>query len=317
MMNRRNERRTAGYYGRLVGLVAGVFAIIQVLIAHAAVQGEQGAYDSYQLAISRFSHSQPTDFTLFIPNMLNILVVTYGAMLFCGFITVVLSWYAGRLTAQAIGRHARGAGAGTAVWWVSSLIWLVASVVGVLLTHTDGTIASMLAPLISWLLNNATADTYFLPWTVGLLVTQIVLASLFCWWVCALAGYMGASSARLIAPANTYMPPFPGMAPGMVPGMAGGAPGYPGGYPGAYPGSYLAPGAWPPPPPAGARPFFPPQSPGNMPTSASQASPTSAGTTGASGASPSAPSPSNMGTSSAIPYPPPPTHYMPQPGDDR
>ena len=252
MNDRKNDRRTAAYYGRMVGLVAGLFAVIQVLIAHAAVQGEQGAYDSYQLAINRFSHSQPTDFTLFIPNVLNILVVTYAAMLFCGFITVVLSWYAGRLAAQAIGRHARGAGVGTTVWWVSSLIWLVASVVGVFLTHTDGTIASMLAPLASWLLNNATSDTYFLPWTIGLLVTQIVLASLFCWWVCAIAGYMGASSARLVAPANTYLPPVPGMAPGMAAAMPG--------YPGGYPGGYLAPGAWPPPPPpTGAYPFSRPR----------------------------------------------------------
>ncbi|MEO7003303.1 MAG: hypothetical protein ABI068_15930 [Ktedonobacterales bacterium] len=292
-----NERKAAGYYGRMVGLVAGLFAVVQVLIAHAAVQGEQGAYDSYQLAIARFSHSQPTDFTLFIPNMLNILIVTYAAMLFCGFITVVLSWYAGRLAAQAIGRHARGASAGTAVWWVSSLIWLVASIAGVFITHTDGTIASMLAPLISWLANNASADTYFLPWTLALLVVQIILASLFCWWVCAVAGYMGASSAPLVAPAYTYMPPpFPGMAPGMYPGMV-----FRAGAPPAYPGGYLAPGAWPSPPPTGAYPFLPPQAPGSGNTSSARA-PGNTANTGTT---------ANTGSSGAVSYPPPPTHYMP------
>jgi hypothetical protein len=251
------ERNAPRIYGVRVGLVSGLFALGQVLLSVAAAHGAEAAVRSMQKAIDMLLSGGIADPTLLIGPLVPMLVATYLAMLLAGLLCVWFAAQAGRMAAIAQGRRAGGARAGMWVWLVSSVIWIVASIIATLITNSDGTLSGVFA---------GTYTPARLGQELLLLLGQELLAALFCLGFCALAGAQGARSASLVAPN-----PFPAAAP---PALAG----YPS--PGVYPYAPYQYPRYPPPTYPQASPGYPagwtsptPQPGPGAPTSGPQAYP--------------------------------------------
>lgn len=276
-----SDQNASRVYGVRVGLVAGLFSIGQVGLSLAAAHGSEASLRAIQQAFTVLASNGIADPTVLIPALLPMLLITYLSMAGIGLMTILFAGHAGRLAALAQGRHAGGASAGMWTWLVSTGIWLLASIVGAAITHTDGTISGIFT-------GNFTAQ--FLPQQIFFLLIQEIIAALIGLGFCALAGSMGANNAHLVAP-QPVAPPmafpprgYPPYHPYPYPYAPQGMPGYPPAYP-VYPGY--------PPAPAGAYPYpQQPQQPQPYAPSMPYAPPVSAQQT--------------------IPYPPPPSFYMPQ-----
>jgi len=263
-----DERKAPGYYGMRIGLLSGAFSILQVLIAAAALNAARAAVSAYYDAgVSAYNSTDTkigaialinpsTALTQPIPT----LTAEFGGLLFTtilstvvlGIVTLVFAWYAGRLTAMAIGRHKGGASAGSTVWWVSSLIWIVASLVSAAITSPNNLIdipTSYISATYGYGFN-----TNFFP--LGFITLLILdgLVALIGWGLCAAAGAMGASTAPRDVSVATFAPGMMGAPLGMPPMALAGyppAPNYPPlGFP-QYPPQAFAPppaGVYPPPP---------------------------------------------------------------------
>lgn len=271
-----DERKAPGYYGMRIGLISGLFSILQVLVAAAALDGARADVSSYYtagypLGILAIIIINPDGTIQRISDEISGLIFkTTLSTVALGVVTLVLAWYAGRLTAVAIGRHARGASAGSTVWWVSSLIWIVASLVGAAVTSPSGNLIDIPTSFFSARAGLGFNTNFFPLGFITLLVLDGLVA-LIGWGLCAAAGAMGASSAPRDASAPTLAPGMLAMAPmGMQPMALAGyppAPGYPmpQGFPpaGAYPPPARMPQMYGP-PPAGMYPpppgyYIPPQ----------------------------------------------------------
>ena len=216
-----NGQATARYYGRLLGMLSGLFALLQVLVSASSALANQRALDALQRSIAPpYLGSIPTDFD----SVVSVLVVTYLSAAIAGTIMMGFAWYAGRITARSIGRRQFGARAGlwVAVW--SGLIWLALALVATLLTHADGTLTGVLT---------SSRGTSKLAAQVILLTLENGLAALIGLGLGALAGLIGARTAP-VAPAAPRLPLSPPYGSYLA------IPGYP-----------VLPGYWPPaaPPP--------------------------------------------------------------------
>ncbi len=301
-----SERNAPRVYGLRVGLVSGLFSIAQVAISVAAAHGSEAQLRAMQLALAILSSGGIADPTVLIRPLVPMLAVTYLSMIGIGLLTLWFAAQAGRLAAIDQGRHAGGATAGMWVWLVSTLVWMVASVVATVVTNSDGTISGVFT---------GTFTSSLLPQELLYLLLQEIAAALVSLGFCAMAGARGARYAPMIAPnalptgmtTPTGFPP-----PGMYPHAPYGPypmPGYPmypayppqPGYPPQqaqqpYPGYPGYPGY-----PAG--PWGPP--PTQMPQPAPQPAP-----------QPTSQPPTDqmrrMSMAGPLPYPPPPSFYAPQ-----
>lgn len=293
-----SEQNAPRVYGVRVGLVSGLFSIGQVLLSVAAARGSEAPLRAIQNAFDLLAGGGLVDPTLVAPALLPMLLSTYLAMLVGGLLTLWFAARAGRLAAIAQGRRAGGAAAGMWVWLVSSGIWLLASIVATVITNSDGTLSGVFFGTFS-------PDS--LPQELIFLLLQEIVAALVCLGFCALAGAQGARNAP-VPPSQAPLAPWPGPM-GYPQQSPQGAYGYgPYGY-----APYHAPGypAYPPQPsqPYGtypAYPGYPPTSWGAPPTATPGATPPS----GQPAATP--PAPPTATPLSSVPYPPPPSHYMPQ-----
>lgn len=291
-----SEQNAPRAYGVRVGLVSGLFAIGQVLLSVAAARGSEAPLRAIQQTFDVLSGGGLADPTLLAPALLPMLLSTYLSILVGGLLTLWFAARAGRLTAIAQGRRAGGAAAGMWVWLVSTGIWLLASVVATVITNSDGTVSGVFFGTFS----SATLSQELI-----FLLLQEIVAALVCLGFCALTGAQGARNAP-VEHDQTPLAPWPGL------------PGYP--QPGAYGygpygyAPYHAPGypVYPPQPgqPYGsfpAYPGYPPAGWGVAPNTAPNAAPPS----GQPAESP-APPPTPAQIATPLPYPPPPSHYVPQ-----
>ncbi len=283
-----DEKTAPGYYGRIVGVISGVFSILQVLISAAALNGAAATVESYYV--------NKTDGILRIANMGTLILSTVLSAILLGCVTLVFAWFAGRLSAIAIGARKGGASAGLSVWWVSSLIWIIFSM-GAAAIDPHNLIDALTSGAITLASSGAQYNANFFPLGFFTLLIIDVLGALVCLGLCAAAGALGASTApidRLSARAPNAMPTLAGYAAPMPP--VGYYPNYPmPGAPSPYQAYSPTPGVYPPPPAYYAQQQQrPQQSPGAMPPAAQTPS---AGAT-ANGASAS-PTSSTSSTSSA------------------
>lgn len=209
-----NEQATARYYGRMLGILSGLFALLQVLVSVSAVLANQGA-------IAALQHSASPPYLGTIPSDLNgvviVLVATYGSALLGGLLMIGFAWYAGRLTALSLDRRVAG---GTAGFWValwSGVIWLIVSLVAALLTHADGTVSGVFTSSPGRALSVV---------QVVLLLVQNGVAALIGLGLGSLAGLIGTRSVRV---SPDTQPRFPVVTP-----------------PAVYPQQAYPPGAYPP-----------------------------------------------------------------------
>ncbi|HEX6543211.1 MAG TPA: hypothetical protein VF040_15755 [Ktedonobacterales bacterium] len=244
-----NNRPAVQSIGWNLGILSGLFAVLQVMISTSSARANIASIESMRLSLDRLQTGGGNPVPL-VGSLLPVVLVTYTSIVVTGVVSLILSWYAGRLTAYVQGRRDGGAGAGFRVALLSGSIWIVFSVIVSLTLHADGTITGVLT---------STRDGSSLPAQLtGLLVQEIVLAGiglgLGAW-----AGYLGAGSARL----PSDMPG--GGSPAMPTAFYGMSPAHPqvAGYPvyhtnGSYP---LPTPPYPYPAPAGS----PQASPGNPP----------------------------------------------------
>jgi hypothetical protein len=252
-----DERKAPGYYGMRVGLISGLFSILQVLFAAAALNGARAAVSAYytigypigELAIINVNGSIPT----LTDQIGGLLFKTVLSTVVMGVVTLVFAWYAGRLTATAIGRHKGGASAGSSVWWVSSLIWIVASLIGAAATSPGGNLIDIPTSFFSAVGGHGFNTNFFPLGFIALLVLDGLVA-LIGWGFCAAAGAMGASTAPRDANAMAFAPGMLAAPLGMPPMALAGYPPMPGypqpqGYPPYPPHAFGPPaGVYPPPP---------------------------------------------------------------------
>lgn len=273
-----SERNASQVYGVRVGLVAGLFALTQVVVSTLAARGAMGGLLAMQRALNILSTGGLADPTLLIGPLVPMLLVTYAAMALAGALTIYLAGRAGEMAAIARGRRIGGGAAGMWVWLVATLIWLVGSVVAVVITHSDGTISGVFT---------GTFTPDLLPQQTIFLLLQLVIAALIALGFCALWGARGARNAPLVEPEPQ---PYFGapMGPMGFPPPPGMYPAYP-----AYPAPFAPPyGAYPP-PGWGMAPMYPP-APNTAPTM------------------PQRPNMGPIGPMGPIPYPPPPSFYTPE-----
>lgn len=276
-----NERNAPRAYGLRVGLLSGLFSILQVGLSTAGAHGSEASLRSIQQAFAMIASGGVVDPFILIPALAPMLLVTYLSMAGAGLLTIWFAARAARLAALAQGRRAGGASAGMWTWLVGTGIWLIVSLIAATVTHSDGTLTGVFTGTFS--------DTH-LPQQLILLLIQELIAALICLGFCALAGSLSARHVELVAPEPTpppmRYPPMGFPPPGAYPVY----PAYPyASYPapgymsyGGYPQQSGYPGGWASQAPTGGY-SYPPQ----QPTPAMQPMPAS--------------------------YPPPPTFYVPQP----
>ena len=302
-----SERNAPREYGLRIGLVSGLFAIGQVWLSVAAARGSEAQLRAIQQAFGILASGGIADPTILYQPLLPMLAITYLSMLAIGLLTLWFAAQAGKLAAVAQGRHGGGGSAGMWVWLVSTLIWLAASVVATVLTNSDGTISGVFT---------GTFSQAYLPQELFFLLMQEMLAALVSLGFCAMVGAQGARNALLLAPesAPSALPVSVGFAPpgGYLYGPQP-MPGYPP-YP-PYPAQRPYPG-YPGYPPYPGYPGYPPY-PGYPGYPTGQWGPVNAPRPDAVMAPPPQPPmpsqpPGGWQQGSALPYPPPPSFYVPQ-----
>src|SRR5690348_13383962 len=124
-----SEGAIARYYGRNLGMIAGLFAFLQVLVSVSSARANILLMRATQDVITNITNNiGQTPLTL-LADLVSTLVATYAAMLISGVIMLGFAFYAGRVTAQEVGRHT-GALAGFWVALISGAIWLAISLLG-------------------------------------------------------------------------------------------------------------------------------------------------------------------------------------------
>jgi hypothetical protein len=206
-----DQRTAARHYGQAIGLAAGLFAALQVLISTTAARANWGNLDSAQRALADGT-AVPQ---FLIGPLLPTLVATYLASILSGAIMVYLARRAGWLAAYVSGRREAGLVAGGWVALVSALIWIALSVVVVALTHADGSVTGLFT-------SNPTGPLRPLE-IPGLLIQQLG-AGLIGWGLGSLFGQMGGDRAPM--PRAMPLPPTSPLGSGW-PLAAGGPPRWP------------------------------------------------------------------------------------------
>lgn len=229
-------------YGLVLGLLNGLFGILQVITSSSAALENHATVSSFYYGVNGTGF----DVTIMAQWLAPMLSAAYGSCLLAFVASMWLCWHAGRASATAAGYSSGASVAGLLASVIGSGIWIAASVVAVLLLHTDGTITGVLTTTPD---NAATHQTGQL---IGLLGQEVVAAAIALGFG-AIAGAIGGRAARVpsrmllarapLAPMPAY-PPHPAAY-----------------YPPYVPGGYQYPGApvYPPQP----QPYRFPPAPGN------------------------------------------------------
>src|SRR5262249_13149664 len=134
------------HYGWIIGALAGVIALLQVLISGSAAS----SYVSETLALQRafIVYRDGTGGPLIDPQierLVPMFVVTYCSVGLTLLLLLGFSWYAGRIVASAKGRSSDGARAGRLAAWVSWLLWCTASLLAIVFFRADSTLSWLVA----------------------------------------------------------------------------------------------------------------------------------------------------------------------------
>ena len=191
----------ARYYGRNLGMIAGLFAFLQVLVSVSSARANLLLMRATQDVITNITNNIVQTPLNLLSDLAPTLIATYAAMVITGVIMLGFAFRAGRITAQEIGRHS-GALAGFWVALISGAIWLAVSFLGAIILRADGTISGVLT---------SGANDRLVPQVVWLLIQELPLVLLGLGFG-ALAGLIGAATAKITTrPAQAYAPytPYP------------------------------------------------------------------------------------------------------------
>ncbi|HEY7094030.1 MAG TPA: hypothetical protein VH393_12660 [Ktedonobacterales bacterium] len=189
----------ARYYGRNLGMIAGLFAFLQVLVSVSSARANLLLMHATQGVITNITNNIVQSPLNLLSDLVPTLIATYAAMFITGVIMLGFAFRAGRATAQEVGRHT-GALAGFWVALISGTIWIVVSLLGAIILRADGTISGVLT---------SGANDRLVPQVVWLLIQELPLALLGLGFG-ALAGLIGAATAKITTrPAYAPYTPFP------------------------------------------------------------------------------------------------------------
>lgn len=207
---RRGTAEAGQGYVRVLGLAAGMFSLLQALVAGSSAQAAQSSVLTYQRSLVTDLHGGGVNIEPLLGPLLKLFAITYITNLLALAATLGFAWYAGRIVALLRGGDPDGGGgasAGTTVTAISSAVWLVATLLVALLFHADGTIAWLIATL---LLAGGSTQSSVLVTSPSAAFTAIQAAALLvqafvgigaALALGALAGRRGAESRRAIASA--------------------------------------------------------------------------------------------------------------------
>ncbi len=134
-------------YVLVLGLAAGMFSLLQALVAASTAQASQSSVLAYQRSLIADASGGGVSIDPLLGPLLKLFAITYVTDLLAFAATLGFAWYAGRIVTLLRGSSAGGAGAGTTVTAISSAVWLAVTLLVALLFHADGTIAWLIATL--------------------------------------------------------------------------------------------------------------------------------------------------------------------------
>jgi hypothetical protein len=181
-----SEAAIARYYGRNLGMIAGLFAFLQVLVSVSSARANILLMRATQDVLTNIINNILQSPLNLLSDLVPTLVATYAAMVITGVIMLGFAFHAGRITAAETGRHT-GALAGFWVALISGTIWLIASALGAGILRADGTISGVVT---------SGAPDRLIPQVFWLLVQELPLALLGLGFG-ALAGLIGAQTAKI------------------------------------------------------------------------------------------------------------------------
>ncbi len=185
-------------YGLLFGAVAGLIALVQVGVSVVAALGNR-----YTLTNLYFSAGGGADAQVSaLADTFRLLFAAYGTALVGGVFMLVLCWHAGRAAALETGRATAGTEAGLLVSVSGALVWVLASIIAVLLFHTEGSLAGILTASAQL---SSTTDAR----EIAILVSQETLGILLGLGMAALVGWLAGGSAVDALRRATFPPPMP------------------------------------------------------------------------------------------------------------
>jgi hypothetical protein len=128
-----------------IRLAAGMFTLLQVLIASSAAASAYPAVLTMQRSLVNYSEQGGVSIDQLGDPLFGLFLVTYVSALACVIVTLGFAWYAGRVVSEHGGGPAESARAGTSVALTSGLVWLFIGIPVALIAHADGTIAWLVA----------------------------------------------------------------------------------------------------------------------------------------------------------------------------
>ena len=134
-------------YVYALGLAAGLFSLLQALVAASAAQATQSSVLAYQRSLVTDASGGGVSIEPLLGPLLKLFAITYITNLLSFAATLGIAWYAGRIVTLLRGSAASGGGAGTVVTAISSAVWLIVTLLAALLFHSDGTISWLIATL--------------------------------------------------------------------------------------------------------------------------------------------------------------------------
>lgn len=182
----------------LLGGASGGIFLVQVIVSTSAASANVASISSLQLDVFGLFSGGGADPTPELLALVPALVSTYLAAVLCGAAMVGFCWYAGRLAAWR-GYGVTGGEMGTRIALLSSLLWGLASIAAVLLTHGDATITGIFSAF----------TVSRLGLEVGGVLLQELLFTLVGMTLGAFFGSLGAKSIRPTPPQRTLYPRWP------------------------------------------------------------------------------------------------------------
>jgi|GEM_PF-1929361 type IV secretory pathway TrbD component len=132
-------------YTRVLGLTAGMFSLLHVLIAGSAAVSARPAIITLQRSLIDYAQGGGVSIDQLSDPLLRLFVVTYLSALISMLITLGFCWYAGRVAKENTG-EARAAGrAGATVALISGVVWFIVGIPAILFIHADGTVSWLVA----------------------------------------------------------------------------------------------------------------------------------------------------------------------------
>ncbi|MFI5274765.1 MAG: hypothetical protein ACHQ4H_17175 [Ktedonobacterales bacterium] len=197
--------RTAQQYATLLGFGAGMFALLQALIAASTAAASQASVLAYQHSLITDSAGGGVSIEPLIGPLVQLFAITYLTNLLSFAITLGFCWYAARIVVLLTGDQQRARNAALRVVAISTAVWLAVTLIAALLFRADGTIAWLVATALKLLGSGPTSgvlvtqpDGAFLAAQAALLLLQAAAGFAAAVVLAALAGRRGGESVRSV-----------------------------------------------------------------------------------------------------------------------